>query len=191
MSHRVQNIRNGGLMRQAELNGLGNPLDFFAQDHMQEREICTILDQIAAGTLTDSDLATAALAFFQEVLPFHLADEEQDLFPLMIRRCEPEDGIEETITRLRNDHAQSREESQQVIAVLQAFLTDCTLPSEAENCDFLTSFTTHARRHLIVENAIILPIARARLSKDDLDKMLINMLKRRSLDRVIEVPDAE
>ena len=55
----------------------------------------------------------------------------------------------------------------------------------------LTEFASQTRRHLIVENAIILPIARARLDTDDLDALRLGMLRRRGLDRLMEEMDAE
>lgn len=191
MSHRLRNAANGGLLRQSDLRALGNPIDFIAEDHMHEREICAVLDQLADGTLKKTALLKIALTFFQDILPFHLADEEQDLFPLMIRRCEPEDRIDGTIERLRYDHAHAREEGPQVIEVLQNCLKIPTSCVNTQVSHFLKTYTSHARRHLIVENAIILPIARARLSSADLTKILINMLKRRGLDRVMGESDAE
>jgi hemerythrin-like domain-containing protein len=45
----------------------------------------------------------------------------------------------------------------------------------------MMDFAHHARRHLILENAVILPIARARLTEADLNAMKRHMLERRSL----------
>lgn len=47
-------------------------------------------------------------------------------------------------------------------------------------------FAHHARRHFTLENAAILPIARARLTAEDLRTMKMHMLERRSVKPTLE-----
>jgi hemerythrin-like domain-containing protein len=54
-----------------------------------------------------------------------------------------------------------------------------------EDRALLTRYASHSRRHLVLENAIVLPLARARLTRRDLDRMRLAMLHRRGLDRLI------
>ena len=53
-----------------------------------------------------------------------------------------------------------------------------------------TRFAGRVRRHLAAENAILLPIARARLTPRDLKKLSRQMKMRRGLPPVAETPDA-
>jgi hemerythrin-like domain-containing protein len=159
---------------------LGNPIDFIAEDHMRERAICAMIDKIAAAEQPDRDDCDHVLAFLREELPLHLADEDEDLFPMMRARCEPDDEIDIIIDRLQSDHGHALTDTPDVVALLRR---GSELPDDGRAR--LTDFATHSRRHIIVENAIILPIARARLSKDDLDIMRLHMLKRRGLDRLL------
>lgn len=191
MEHPPQNAQDSGSSRLAELRALGNPIDFITSDHLREREMCAVLDQIATGDIPKKGMLRFALAFVQEELPFHLADAEQDLFPLMLQRCEQEDQIEEAVQRLKSDHAHTRADTTLVTAVLQSCIEDPSSDPDQDTRDLLRTYTAHARRHLIVETAIILPIARARLTESDLDSLLLAMLRRRGLDRVMGVPDAE
>ena len=158
---------------------LANPLDFIADDHLRERTICAMLDRIAAGG--DDDQALEQVRWFLDLeLPLHLQDEEEDLFPLMRRRCEPADAIDAVIDRLRVEHRHAQIDTPQIVGIIDAAIVDAGALSAADRAA-LSSFAAHARRHLIVENAIILPIARARLTSDDLKSLRLRMLQRRGL----------
>ena len=61
----------------------------------------------------------------------------------------------------------------------------------AEDRQVLTRFAGHVRRHLAAENAILLPIARARLTRRDLQKLSQQMRTRRGLPPVAETSNAE
>jgi len=60
-----------------------------------------------------------------------------------------------------------------------------------DDCALLTNYANQARRHLILENAIVLPLARVRLTDDDLDTLRLRMMQRRGLDSLMEQPHVE
>lgn len=169
---------------------LGNPLDFIHEDHLREREICAQLDTLAGAETPDPETAACILSFLRVELPLHLKDEEEDLFPLVRRRCAPEDEIGKAIDRLASDHRHAGEDTPQVIADLESLNAPDRKPSEEMHARF-ASFATHARRHLILENAIILPFARLRLTQHDLKTLSLRMMQRRGLDQNMETSDAE
>ncbi len=173
--------------KQPDLNKLQNPLDFIAEDHMLEREVCAIVDAIASNARTKKNDCERAVLFLIERLPQHLADEEIDLFPMMLKRCEPEDEIQKVIEKLKSDHERAASDTPAVIALLEAKAM-ATAGFSEDACVQLKQFAAHARRHLSLENAIILPIARARLTKRDLDTMRQHMLERRDLKHLSEGP---
>ena len=164
---------------------LGNPLDFLAEDHLRERQICAEMDQLGGSQRADPDLLADILNFLIEELPMHLADEEQDLFPMMVMRCEPEDEIERVIARLQADHIHAKADTGMLIQALRAAQGTQSPIGPAAATKF-SEFAGQARRHLILENAIVLPIARKRLKPRDLDLMRANMMARRGLDRIFE-----
>ena len=125
------------------------------------------------------------VAFLNEQLPQHLADEEIDLFPLMLKRCEPEEEIDKVIDKLESDHGHALADAPAIAALIEAYQTDVSEFSTKAYVQ-MTEFAHHARRHRNLENAIILPIARARLTQADLEIMKLHMLERRGLDRVLE-----
>ena len=72
---------------------LANPLDFISEDHLRERQICTVIDGLATADALNREKAIAVLRFLNEELNVHLRDEAEDLFPLLARRCTEEDAI--------------------------------------------------------------------------------------------------
>ena len=165
----------------AKSGPLENPLDFIVEDHMREREVCALIDRLVSSLSVESAERQMILCFLTEQLPQHLADEEIDLFPLMLKRCDPEEEIKSVIDKLEADHVLALADAPAVAALIAANYPDTGAFSDRA-CEQMTDFASHARRHLILENAIILPIARARLTKGDLKTMRSHMLERRGLD---------
>ncbi|SNS87391.1 hemerythrin domain-containing protein [Antarctobacter heliothermus] len=157
-----------------------HPLDFIAEDHMREREVCALIDRlVVAAPVSDDDIGRM-LSFLVEHLPHHLLDEEVDLFPLMLQRCDPEDEIDKVIDKLCLDHAHATADAPEIVAILRVFARHSAPLCERDRGQ-MAAFAHHSRRHLILENAIILPIARARLTQGDLATMKSHMLERRGL----------
>ena len=164
---------------------LKNPLDFIAEDHMREREVCALIDKlVSAASLQEADI-NQMLAFLEDQLPQHLADEEIDLFPMMLERCDPEDEIEKVIEKLHSDHGHALADAPAIVALIQSTAVEFSQFSDGD-CQQMAAFAHHARRHLILENAVILPIARARLTEDDLSTMKRHMLERRGIKPHLE-----
>lgn len=161
---------------------LRKPLDVVGEMHLQEREVCALLDRIAAAEWADEEDLARVLRFLRMDLPLHLQDEEEDLFPLLRRRCDPEEEIDKVIARLECNHQESLLAAAGAIAILEQAQA-ASIPLGESDREQLTAFAAHARRHLIVENAIILPIARGNLTLDDLTTLGLRMRQRRGLDR--------
>jgi hemerythrin-like domain-containing protein len=168
-----------GQARPADL--FTNPLNFIAEVHMREREICAMIDTIATNDVPNEADCAAVAAFLRCQLPRHLEDEELDLFPMMLARCDPEDDIGPVIEKLLHDHGHAAVDTPEILLVLDDGAAIKTGFDDVARAMFL-AFASHSRRHLILENAIILPIARARLTAKDLKLMRQHMLERRGLD---------
>ncbi|WP_370399443.1 hemerythrin domain-containing protein [Sulfitobacter sp. JB4-11] len=157
---------------------MDNPLDVIAEDHMREREVCALIEGFVSGTaLSGSDLEMMTRFLWTE-LPKHLEDEEEDLFPLLLKRCAPEDEIGKVVEKLLSDHEHAFNDGTGIGSLLESH---CHAPERlsARERAQLTDFANHARRHLILENAVVLPIARVRLTSDDLQGMWQRMQARR------------
>ena len=169
---------------------LANPLDFISEDHLRERQICAVVDGLATSVAFDRKEATTVLRFLNEELNVHLRDEAEDLFPLLARRCTVEDAIEGVIDRIRAD----QDEAMRLLPEVRAMLAGCLDRGgdlSARERGVLSRFAGHVRRHLVAENAILLPIARVRLTRADLRILSKHMRSRRGLPDFPETTDAE
>jgi hemerythrin-like domain-containing protein len=175
-----QPLRCGNGLSPTDPSLLASPLEFISEDHMRERQICTIIDKLASSASFDSLAAQSVLRFLNEELNVHMRDEAEDLFPLLAQRCPAEDEIGRAITRIRND----LDEATRLLPVVRATLAHCLdagCDLSAENGEMLMRFVGHVRRHLAAENAILLPIARARLTRTDLETLSQHMRSRRGI----------
>jgi hemerythrin-like domain-containing protein len=182
-------MRRGDGLTPTDATLLASPLEFLSQDHLRERQVCSLLDSLATSLFFDPAAARNVLRFLNEELNVHMQDDAEDLFPLLSRRCKAEDGIGRAIARICADLA----EASRLLPGLRAALARCLdTGSElsTEDRQVLTGFAGHVRRHLAAENAILLPIARARLTRRDLQKLSSHMRSRRGLAPVAEAPDA-
>lgn len=169
---------------------LGRPLDFISEDHLRERQICAVIDGLALAATLDRQAVLTVLRFLNEELNVHLRDEAEDLFPLLAKRCTPEDSIESAINRIRVDQNEALRLLPDVRATLAGCL-DTGSDLSAEGRAMLIRFAGHVRRYLVAENAILLPIARARLTRADLAVLSAHMRARRGLAHHAETTNAE
>ena len=182
-------IRRGDGLTPTDATLLSTPLEFLCQDHLRERQVCSLLDSLASSLSFDPPAARNVLRFVNEELSVHMQDDAEDLFPLLSRRCTAEDGIGRAIARISTD----LEEAARLLPELRAALARCLdTGSELSTEDrrVFTLFAGHVRRHLAAENAILLPIARARLTRRDLKELSSHMRSRRGLEPLTEASDA-
>jgi hemerythrin-like domain-containing protein len=169
---------------------LARPLDFISEDHLRERQICAEIDGLAATASFDRKAGVTILRFLNEELGVHLRDEAEDLFPVLALRCTEEDSIDSVLGRIREDQDQTLSQLPKVREAIAACLDTGGDLSHA-NREVLTRFAAHVRRHLVAENAILLPIARARLTKGDLRRLASQMRSRRGLPTGPDVTHAD
>lgn len=162
---------------------LRTPLEYVFADHSRQRVLCGVLDEMADAGFADQPMVRATLGFLKSDFGTHVIDEEEDLFPLLRRRAKPEDRIEDVLGELSQEHAADKTDADQIIEALEQVLEqeDDGKPS-TEIVDLLHRFAESERRHLIVENAIVMPLAKARLSRDDLRNLGRRMAARRGIE---------
>ncbi|WP_419913210.1 hemerythrin domain-containing protein [Hoeflea sp.] len=159
------------------------PLDYILSEHFRQRSLCQAVEHLANADGLDREMADAILGFMAFDFGLHVIDEEEDLFPMLRRRALPEDGIEDVLGALSLEHASDNEIAERIVEGLaQALETEGADFPRAELAALLMRFADGERRHLIVENAIVLPLARARLTEDDLRNLGRRMAARRGID---------
>ena len=160
-----------------------SPLDYIFADHFRQRILCVLLERIAMEQNIDREAVRTVLHFMRGEFGLHVLDEEEDLFPLLRRRTEPEDRIEDTLAELCEEHNADRKDAIEIVEGLAAIGYGASRRSLSGALrSLLRRFAANERRHLTVENAIVLPLARARLNADDLRNLGWRMAARRGLD---------
>lgn len=159
---------------------LRTPLDFILEDHLRLRTQCAEMDRLSETTDIDACAVAALIEYLHYELPLLLADEDDDLMPLLAERALPDDELPKLAKRLENEHDAIAAHVARVESGLARLALHETMP--AQLCEDLRALANASRRHLILENAVLLPLARARLTSKDLHRLRGAMLRRRGLD---------
>ncbi len=160
---------------------LASPLEFIAADHLRQRHLCCLLERLAQAPSLDPGLASTVVYHLTGDMVVHVLDEEEDLFPLLRRRAAPDDGIARVLGLLASEHREDERLGAIIVAgVREACAADAPLSDEARAA--CRSFARRQRRHLAVENALVLPLAGARLTPLDMKGLGRRMAVRRGLD---------
>jgi hemerythrin-like domain-containing protein len=157
------------------------PLDFFACEHLRQRQMLDHFEEAAVAKTLDRRLAIEIVNFLRHDLALHYLDEEEGLFPLMRLRCPKEDDIEQVLSALAILRVGSRALLEVVIAGLEAALVAARpVAPQGSLRQAMVDFARKERRHLVLENCIVLPLARRRLRARDLSGLSARIATRHS-----------
>jgi hemerythrin-like domain-containing protein len=165
-------------------NLLREPLEFLFADHMRQRKICNAIDAIhlTSEKILLPELAGPIFAYLSEDFPLHVADEECDLFPALRAAADHDNNLRDLIDVLTRNHAIELSMSWDVIVYLKRNLHSS---GDADNVSqfsrLLFIFTDCLRRHLVIEDQMLLPFARKCLSRSDLSRIGHSMAQRRKI----------
>lgn len=159
-----------------------DPVDWFFAEHYRHRQFCHALTESAAAHVFDGEQLTRLVEFLRHDMALHIIDEEEDLFPLLRRRAHPEDEIEGVLGLLSGEHKADGVKAQSVLRLLD----DCLARQAAPGLDSsarkaMLELAAQELRHLALENAVVLPIARLRLSSRDFDRLRRRLAARRGV----------
>jgi iron-sulfur cluster repair protein YtfE (RIC family) len=187
---RPEPARRGSGQSPTDPGLLARPLDFISEDHLRERQVCADIDGLVATAVFNRHAGVTILRFLNEELGVHFRDEAEDLFPILAKRCTEEDAIDTVLGRIRQDQDNALSLLPAVRGAI-AHCLDAGADLTSEDREVLTRFAAHVRRHLVAENAILLPIARARLTRGDLRRLADHMRSRRGISTVSENTHAD
>jgi hemerythrin-like domain-containing protein len=154
-----------------------NPLDIIAYAHAHQMEMCDAMERIADGLPDEVDrrLCAQVAACLVFDLPLHHHDEESALFPLLRQRALPDDGIDHILERLAFEHHSDNDFASEIAEMLEVLGQG----GKARNPDMLgymlRGFFERYRRHVHWENALVMPLARLRLTGADLQQLAAMM----------------
>ncbi|MDH3475024.1 MAG: hemerythrin domain-containing protein [Rhodospirillales bacterium] len=165
-------------------NLLREPIDYLYAEHFRQRLLCKLLDEISFDPEAREVMRHAAiiLSYLEHDLPNHIADEEEELFPRLLARCRPEDRIERVQRLLSEEHARDDTLSSSLLKELRSLTAGSPLGRPDLFARATAAFSETQRRHLAWEDELVLPLARERLTADDLLSMGRSMAARRGVD---------
>lgn len=167
----------GAVAARPQVDAAACPLEALIEEHFLQRQLTTEMERLAMGQTPNPALARTILRNLCRDLALHHADETESLFPRLRRRAAPEDEIEPLLNRLAAEHVAAGQAIAPLIPALVC-MAGGALPT-AEDRAALCALAQSERRHLIVENAIVLPLARMRLTAADKAAMREEMRARR------------
>jgi hemerythrin-like domain-containing protein len=158
-----------------------DPLAFIRADHARQLRMCNILDAFTEKLELEPvmPLASALLEYLTGDLPIHTEDEERDLRPALEERCEPDDGLEDVLKQLTREHELNRDLISFMIEDLEALADGRTLSNPVRLLMNVKEFSETQRQHVTWEERVLLPLARQRLTAEDLARIGRNMAARR------------
>ena len=161
-----------------------HPIEFLFEEHDRQRVVCAALE-LLANDFASADAhhnAKLVLNYLERDLPLHIADEEEDLFPLLERRCHPDDNLDDPLALLNEEHETDRAYYARLLEPLRAIATGLKPTNPVSFANDAKAFAIFQRRHLGWENGTVLPLARKRLTAEDQAYMARKMAARRGLD---------
>ena len=186
----MASMKKSGVLEPVPIELLREPLVWFFAEHYRHRDVCKRLLVLLDTVDHDADALQAIHDFLESDLPIHIIDEEDDLFPLLRRRCEPDDHIENVLGMLSGEHANDMHDAQAVKTVIaKAISEERGLRCYSESRSVIEHFCSAQKRHIAMENAVVLPIARIRITESDLQSLGQRLAARRGLpDPFVETP---
>ena len=157
------------------------PIEFLFDEHDRQRVMCATLEQLAEDCRSEAaaDNAQFVLSYLEHDLPLHIADEEEDLFPLLKRRCEPDDELDYVLALLNEEHEVDGDYYLRLLEPLRVIASGGEPADRGAFPHDARAFAIFQRRHLGWENGTVLPLARKRLSDADQAELGRRMAARR------------
>ena len=155
---------------------------WLSDENALHRELCDTLAHVATLRIASPSLLRRLAMTLATDTALHAADEAEDLFPRLRQRMEADDEIAAILGILTADHdadrSAVRDLQQALLAAANAGAGPAQWPGLAA---MIGQFITHERRHIALVHAVLLPIARLRLTPEDQQAMARSMAARRGL----------
>jgi hemerythrin-like domain-containing protein len=167
--------------------GFEAPFEMLDACHERVERMLALLGKIRGHVLSHGadaqakDAARDVMRYFDQAGPRHHEDEELHVFPPLLAQRDP--AVLAVVIRLKHDHAEMGVMWAQVRASLQALQeagADWTGFASEETNNF-DAYDALYRRHLLDENSVVYPAARALIRGAALQTMSADMMARRQL----------
>jgi hemerythrin-like domain-containing protein len=169
--------------RQHEPEDFTRPIAVIESDHAIQLAICDVLDRIIQNPrhgAGEQEVATVH-EYLCTQMPHHIADEEEDLFPLLRQRGAADDELEKILGQLHREHHMDRRLDDDLCRDLNCLIGGQPFADPVRFLMTAFAFGETQRRHLAWENAVVVSRARKYLTKADKAELGRRMAKRRGI----------
>ena len=127
------------------------------------------------------DAARDVMRYFDQAGPHHHEDEERHVFPPLLAQRDP--AVLAVVIRLKQDHSEMAVQWARVRAALLALVEagDRWVGFSADDLRLFDAYDALYRRHLVDENGVVYPAARALIRGEVLQAMSADMMARRGV----------
>lgn len=134
-------------------------------------ELCRALEHIADGLpdSVDRRLAKSAATVLESGLSHYVRFEDEQLFPLVQSRSGA--SITDALRQLHDEHVCDQGLALEIAEELEELCEQAICRNPAMLGYMLRGFFEGRRRHIVWENAVVIPIARQVLQPSDLDEL--------------------
>lgn len=180
--------RSGAFAERIPDNVLLEPIAYIFADHCRFADMCDALNPFVAQRSSAPDLApdlgfaTAILKCLKTDIPLHIADEDINLIPLLSARVLDEDHFDEILRLLDQEQSHDRLPIDPVRDGFACFVRQDVLDTPDVFYRAVETFSSLLLNHIHWENTVVLPLARKRLTAQDLTTMGRAMAARRDID---------
>ena len=160
-----------------------DPIAVIEADHAQQLAVCDVLDRLVRNPRhgAEGQEIVSVCNYLRTHLPLHIADEEEDLFPLMRRRAAADDDLEQILSQLYLEHQTDRRLNDDLCGDIECLIDGHAFADPARFLMNAFAFSETQRRHLAWENAVVVTRARKCLCNADRAELGRCMAKRRGL----------
>lgn len=161
------------------------PIEMLKACHERIAAQCATLEKLVAHLpvhgpdIQAQQAARNVMRYFDVAGPHHHADEEEDLFPMLVEIGErAHSPVRERIAALRGEHRSLEAAWAQLRAVLADIAEGRPAPLEAA---LVAAFAGAYRSHIAQEESEILPFAEAHLDQEQRARLSKTMVARRTV----------
>jgi len=160
---------------------LEDPLEYLSEDHFRAKTVCETIRRVVKSDAPGKTDLVEILSFLRSELPLLLHDEDDDLCELLRTRVLPEDGFEHLSQKVVELHKSIDLKRLQLIEAVENLVAGKE-DMAPQFLIMLSELEREVREDMIMENAKLMPLARARLTPDDIAKLRSLMLRRHIAD---------
>jgi hemerythrin-like domain-containing protein len=152
-------------------------------EHERIRRCCEQLTRLAEdpGAEDAAEISAQILDYIENELPMHVADEEEDLFPLLKQASPTDERLMSVLELLRVEHQDDVEYGRTLREPLRLISAGLPPADGAMFAQYARTFSMLQRRHQALENNVVLPAAFENLTPADKAELGRKMAARRGV----------